>query len=458
MGRGRPRKEVIEETEEDLRIKAEAMKRMQNMENFPSMSNLNNQIENKEQGENQENQQQTNLELAEKQQKKEERKLKRETKDRLAKLNSSKEWCFENTIEISRNNESCKYQTVANAEFLSNLLDRNIAVYVGDLQRGWRTNSKNELVAVKSEKQIKLILDSLLHNRMHGGFITLNLNPKDGYEINFNEDDHTISGSIDQKLQILDGNHRLNAFSRWAKLYRRNPNSVPNPAEYYITVIIETLDDDSAKSLFSEYATKPLKINRSRGEYLNVEDNTNKLCREIMKKSDLKVEVISTTIKANSENVITFGVLSKNIKDNYAPKTKLEIEELSNYLTNFIDTLIEIFPEFMASKDLKNRVNLRKQFLTMEALSWGGFFKISKIIQGKDIDLKNLLSKFNSEVEYKGWKGKFLDKSNPIFQKVMREGNKMISTSSSTTWINKVYVEYAVEGKSLDEIGKEEVK
>jgi hypothetical protein len=38
MGRGRPRKEVIEETEEDLRIKAEAMKRMQNMENFPSIA------------------------------------------------------------------------------------------------------------------------------------------------------------------------------------------------------------------------------------------------------------------------------------------------------------------------------------------------------------------------------------------------------------------------------------
>ena len=386
-------------------------------------------------------------------------KLKKEARDRLKQLNSLDEWSFENTTEICRNRESCKFQTVASAEFLGNLLDRKIAIYVGDLQRGWKSNTKNELVAVKSEKQIKLILDSLLHNKMHGGFITLNLNPNDGYDINFNEEDGTISGSINQKLQILDGNHRLNAFSRWVKLYKRNPESVPNPADYYISVMIETLNDDDAKSLFSEYATKSLKISRSRGEFLNVEDNTNKLCRNIMKKSDLKVEVISTSIKANSENIISFGVLSKNIKDNYDPKTKMEIEELSNYLTMFIDSLIFTFPKFMASKDLSERVELRKHNLAMEALSWGAYFKLSTKLQGKSRDeIVEILSKFNNRVTYKGWTGGFLDKENPIFRKIMREGFRIINTSSSATWVNKVFIEYVLEGKTLEEIEKEEVK
>ena len=37
----------------------------------------------------------------------------------------------------------------------------------------------------------------------------------------------------------------------------------------------------------------------------------------------------------------------------------------------------------------------------------------------------------------------------------MREGNKMISTSKSATWINKVFKEYVIDGKNLEEIGRE---
>jgi len=390
--------------------------------------------------------------------KREVNKLKKNARDRLKQLNSADEWKFENTIEICRNKETCKFQTIANAEFLGNLLDRKIATYVGDLQRGWKSNSKNELVEVRSEKQIKLILDSLLHDRMHGGFITLNLNPNDGHEINFNEEDHTISGSIDQKLQILDGNHRLNAFSRWAKAYKRNPESVPNPADYYISVVIETLNDDDAKSLFSEYCLKGLKISKSRGEFLNVEDYTNKLCKEIIKFSDMKdkVEVISTSIKGNSNSIISFGVLSKNIKENYSPQTKSEIEEMSKHLITFVDSLIQTFPKFMASRDLEERKLLRVNSLTMEALAWGGYFYISKLLQEKSKEeILSILSKFNDDIEYKGFKGKFLAKENPIFRKIMREGNKMISTSKSATWINKVFSEYVIDGKSLEEIGRE---
>ena len=438
-------KEVQEKSEEEMAEDARLK-----MGGFNSLSNLN-----KKETEDRDIQD----EKSEVQLKKESSKLKRDVRKKLKQMNSLEEWSFENTVEICRNNESCKFQTIANAQFLGNLLDRKVVMYFGDLQRGWKSNSKNELVEVKSEKQIKLILDSLLHDRMHGGFITLNLNPNDSHEINFNEDDGIISGSINQKLQILDGNHRLNAFSRWVKLYMRNPESVPNPADYYISVVIETLDDDSSKSLFSEYATKSLKISKSRGEYLNVEDNTNKLCREIMKKSDIEVEVVSTAIKANSKSIITFGVLSKNIKENYDPKTKIEIQGLSDYLTMFIDSLIFTFPKFMASKDLEERTELRKHRLEMEALAWGGYFKLSTRLQGKSREeILDVLSKFNADIEYKGFKGKFLERENPIFRKIMREGFRIINTSSSATWVNKVFIEYALENKTLEEIGKEEIK
>jgi len=390
--------------------------------------------------------------------KREQNKLKKEMKSRLEKLNNSEEWKFDNVIEVFRNNELVKYQGVANIEVLSALFERGVLSYNGELQRGYRKGKNGDLLAVRSKKQIDLIYSSIIKNKMHGGFITFNWNPEKG-DINYDEDERTLSGSIDQKLDILDGQHRLSAFLKVLKAYRKSPETIPNPADYQIGIVIELLDDDSAKSLFSEYATKGLKISRSRGEYLNVEDYTNKLCRDVMKKSDLKVEVVSTSIKATSENIITFGVLSKNIKDNYNPKTKIDVEECSKHLIAFVDAIIQNFPKFMASKDLIERKILRENSLTMEALAWSGYFYISKSLQGKSKEeMLSILSKFNSKVNYRGFIGNFLDKENPIFRKIMREGNKMISTSSSVTWVNKVFNEYILEGKSLEEIGREEVK
>jgi len=387
--------------------------------------------------------------------KKEANKLKKELKERLEQLNNAEEWKFENVVEIYRNGELVKYQTTANIEVLATYFDRQILSYNGELQRGYRNGKNGELLAVRSQKQINLIFESICKNRMFGGFLTVNWNPEKG-DINYNEDEHTLSGLITQNLDILDGQHRLCAFSKILKAYRKNPESVPNPSNYEIGIVIELLNDDDAKSLFSEYSTKSLKISKSRGEFLNVEDYTNKLCRDIMKKSDIKVEVISTSISAKSENTISFGVFSKNIKENYNPKSKNEVEEMSNHLSLFIDSLIFTFPKFMASKNLEERKNLRVNSLTMEALAWGGYFKISTFLQGRSKEeILDVLNKFNDNVDYKGWTGNFLDKENPIFRKIMREGNKMISTSSSTTWINKVFTEYIIFNKTLEEIAKE---
>ena len=425
-------KEVQEKTDEELAENARLK-----MGGFNSLSNLNK----KETEEN-------DSKLVEQ--------LKKETRKRLKKMNNAETWEFHDVTQIFRNGEFKKFQTIASAEVLANLFDREIAVYQGELQRGYRTNNKGEQLAVRSNKQINLILESIIQDKMHGGFITLNLNTSEENESYFDEDSQTLSAPITTKLQILDGQHRLAAFSRLLRMYKRSPESVPNPSEYFISVAIETLDDQNSKSLFSEYATKSLKINRSRGEFLNVADNINKLCRLIINASDLKVEVVSTSIKANSNNILTFGVFSKIIKDNYSPQTKKEIETLSNYLTLYFDCIIETFPDFMASKNLEERVELRKKSLTMEPLAWSGYAKISTFLQGKSSDeILSILSKFNSVVKYKGFRGQFLSRENPIFLKCMREGYKIVSTSSSTTWINKVFVEFIIEDKSLEEIGRE---
>ena len=423
---------------------------------FPSMSEIVKANESNEDNQIPKNEFNENFNEIQKQ--KDIQKTKKEVRKRLSQMNNSDSYTFENVVEIYRNGELAKYQCVVSSDVLANLLDRNIIQYNGELNRGWKKNSKNELVAVRSVSHINQIYDRLTKDQMHGGFIVLNLNPDKENSIEYDEDSHTITAPITTKLEILDGQHRLAAFSKILKAYRKNPESVPNPTEYQISVVIEMLDDSSAKSLFSEYCLKGLRINKSRGEYLNVEDNTNKLCREIIKFSDMKdkVEVISTSIKSNSNSIITFGVLSKNIKDNYSPQTKSEIEEMSKYLITFVDSLIQTFPKFMASRDLEERKLLRLNSLTMEALAWGGYFYISKLLQEKNKEeILNILSKFNDDIEYKGFRGKFLAKENPIFRKIMREGNKMISTSKSATWINKVFKEYVIDGKNLEEIGRE---
>jgi DGQHR domain-containing protein len=368
--------------------------------------------------------------------------------------NEEMEFVFENVIPIYRNGVIIKYQTTANAEILSDLWNREIIEYQGNLQRGYVKNKKGENVAVYNSKHVKEILESILTQKIHAGFITLNaLNSK---PIKFNPEDMTLSILPKQKLQVLDGQHRLRSFAMWSKLKKRKPEQYISPEEFYMPLIIETLNEESAKSLFSEYATKPLKISTSRSLFLDVDSNINRIARRLMSESELKnrVEVIKNTISKKSDKIVSFSVISKGIKNNFKPSTQRESDEIANHLILFFNELVNTFPEIMGDVDLTKKQELKERMFTIDVLAFYAYFVLGfEFYNTKGLEKK--LKKLKDIVKVGEWEGEFLSKENPLFKPVLRENNRIINTSSTMSYMSKVIVGYVAQGKSIEELMSE---
>jgi len=155
----------------------------------------------------------------------------------------------------------------------------------------------------------------------------------------------------------------------------------------------------------------------------------------------------------DDENVNDSDVVNND--DEGEKSEKQELKDIQNYLVKFIDKLVSIFPQFMANPNLEERNQLKSQFFTIEPLAWSGFIALSKALYGQD-NWEEKLNKLNTRVQFDGWEGEFLNRENPIFRKILREGNKIINTTASVKWINTVFIKFVNENKSLDEIAKED--
>ena len=115
----------------------------------------------------------------------------------------------------------------------------------------------------------------------------------------------------------------------------------PEKYEFPISLIICSMDD--AKVMFAQ-STLSLKISKVRSEVLSIGTYKNTITNEIIKNSDLrnKVEKYVSNIK-NTNNTVTYSVLSTQIDNQFKPKTKLESEEIASYLTNFMNFLVYLF-------------------------------------------------------------------------------------------------------------------
>jgi len=363
--------------------------------------------------------------------KREDELLKKEIRKRNLKLRKEdieSGFTFTDVTRVSRGNDSYKYQTLASAATLGRLWDEQILEYRGQIQRGYKLNSKNEEVAVFSASHVKKILESALTQKLNGGVITLNI--LDTIPINFDEDDKTIQLLPEQKLQILDGQHRIRCFSAWNRLFLKSPSSCISPEEFFMPILIEHVSENNAKLIFSEYATKFLKISNSRSLFLDVDSNINKIARKVMSKTlNNKVEVVSNTIKKNSDKIISFSVLTKGISA-FKPATPKECEKVGNFLCLFWEELIENFPKSMGDVHPEVRAFEKSKSFANESMFMIGYHHVAKLLID-DEDWKIKLKKLTM--------GGFMNRTNPIWKDILRNENRIVNTSSTqTTVINNM--------------------
>jgi len=339
---------------------------------------------------------------------------------------------FENCVQIPKGDGTFKYQTLASAATIGKLWDDLILEYQGNLQRGYKLNTKGEEVAIYSQKHVKEILESALTQKLNGGVITLNI--LDTVPINFDKENRTISIAPNQKLQILDGQHRIRSFSFWNRKFLKSPSSCISPEEFFMPILIEHASENNAKLIFSEYATKFLRISNSRSLFLDVDSNINKIARKIMNESlSTKVEVVSNTIKKNSGKIITFSVLTKGVSA-FKPATPKECDVIGNFLCLYWSELIELFPKLMGDVSSEIRNSERAKSFANESMFQIAYHYLAKIL-----------------IDDKDWKGKlkrltmdnFLSRDNELWIKnITRNQGKIVNTSSTQSFVTQNIIDW----------------
>ena len=360
-------------------------------------------------------------------------------------------WEFQNVVPTYRNGEIKKYNLSLDAQTLGELFLNKTVVYDGSIQRGYKVNKKGELVDIARASKIKEILQEMISGNLHGGTIVLNY-PKDvNKPLEYNEEENILSGEL--PLNILDGQHRIKSCVKYVQLYNKN-KVVENPSTFEFPVTIEYLTREQASDLFNEYASKPLKISKSRADYLNIKDYTNYLVKKVINNSELsgKVDNVSTTHKGHY--ITTFSALISAINMHLKPTTKEQANIMSDYLANFFNKLINIFPEYLGNATAEERLEMRKENLHAELLTMFGYVAIAKHLIGTD-DIDSKLRKLKDKIKIGEWEGTILDRNCPIWaDSIMRSKNKIVNTKSTQKLMSSIMVDYVINDKLPTEYTK----
>jgi len=353
-----------------------------------------------------------------------------------------KEWEFENVSVTLRDGQPYKWHLSMSARQLAELYNYKFIFYEPNIQRGTKITSKGEEKPLIYQKHVKNILNAMLNGTIHGGNISLVYFKEYETPLNYDYETQTLTGK--GALAICDGAHRIEACRIWLEKYEKNPGSIKSPDDFYFPVNIEYLTHNQAKNLFSEYSSLGKPISKTRIAYHDVFNPNNAIAQKIMSESELKgkVELISNTIKASSNNFITFATLLNGISV-FKPATKREADKVAEFLIEFWDELVNLFPNLMGNVSPLERQENRKKSFAIETMFLNAYFHLAaKLINDKSWRKKLMrLTKNN-----------FLSRDNKIWSPILRNGDKIINTSATQKYVINTILDYVINEKDISEL------
>jgi len=272
------------------------------------------------------------------------------------------------------------------------------------------------------------IFKAYTENTINGNTIVLNYSLDNESELVYDPDEQSISG--EGYLQGVDFSHRARAAIKWKTAWIKHPDQYEDPRQFQFPCEVNNISDDEARQMFSEYNNYSLKVNTTRVSYLDNTNYANQIARRISTDSDWrsKIETVSTSIKSSSPNICSFGVLTNSIKKSYSPQTKLEQKNIENWLIEYIDQLVSIFPQFMSNPNLEQRNILKKKYFTIEPLAIGAMIALSAVLKD-DPNWKIKLAKLA--------KDDFFLRTADRWKQVLRNEDKVINTSTSQKYFEE---------------------
>jgi len=202
---------------------------------------------------------------------------------------------------------------------------------------------------------VKQITEKMVSNTYKYDDVTINIlaNGEEDFEFNIiREEGDFIIGDVtihNAALNLIDGAHREKA-AEGALL--ANPNITGN-----FVLILTNYDVDEA----NYYIIQRDNRNPIDREYIQAKDTTN-LSNEVVKrinestKSDLQGLIATDEfLVKEGEGVTLFNIMSKTIAKLWEIQTRRDARKLSNYLINFFNELVGIFPQELKLNIKENR-------------------------------------------------------------------------------------------------------
>jgi len=435
--------------EMDVEVDDEKLKQQMrelNMRNMPSLSNLTRM---KDEGEGKESEtdkeqipkEEFNEEYSDAQRKKDElakkrelRKLKQELKENDLKLKESTSWSFSPVIPVYNQGEITKYICTISSFDLASYFENSIIRFIPSIQRGSVVTPSGKEKDNFSNKHVNDIFQAFTQKKIFGNTIVLNYSTSNESDLVYNPEDNSITG--EGYLQGIDFSHRARASIKWKNAWIKHPDQYDDPRQFYFNCEVNTVSDDSARQMFSELNNFSLRVNPTRTRYLDNINYANKIARRIEQESDWKnkIETVSTTIKSSSFNICSYGVLTNAIKKNYnEPQTKAEQKNVEDWLIEYVDELVSIFPQFMANSDLESKNNFKKKYFTIEPLAIGAMIALSAVLKD-DPDWKTKLTKLAND--------DFFLRTASRWKPSLKEDGKIINGTASVKHFNETVINW----------------
>ena len=290
------------------------------------------------------------------------------------------EYVFKNVNQIGER----EYQAIIDGQELAEMWRGGVITYNPEIQRGTKVkrgkdNTETE-VAVYSKANVKKIYESMLSGQYFTDMITLNVLEDGNEKIELDEEGNL---TVDGEINISDGQHRIRALAMILEGNEKG-NTAFDLTELKFPVKITNYNVQTAQQQFHQFS-QGLKISRSRSEYFNQTGLANIVVRELMKNSDLagRVEVVRNSIpKKDEKHIVTFATLVNAIDLVYKDlETRVQALELSKYLAEFFNELINLIPEL---HNYEKRAKSKETSLLGENFMFYGYVVISKVLRDKE--------------------------------------------------------------------------
>jgi DNA-sulfur modification-associated len=272
-----------------------------------------------------------------------------------------------------------------------------------------------------NKQSVKEIVEHILNKTYRSDTIILNLLADGRDKLTYDEKHARLtieSGEID----ILDGFHRLNAFSQ--VINQLNPDE-----DLKIQVSIKNFTTKEAQAYVAQINT----VNKMPNTYiqkLRADRYSDIVAKELQKESELKNRVSPTHLLNHAVgHLVSYKLLTEEIDEQFKINSKIEALNLANYLIVFFDYLIGSFPEEFA-KDKSGATVMSKHYMFI------GYLTLAKHMFENEVPARSVADVV-AKID--------LTEDNPFIQEV-KDMNVPISNKKLKKFVRDYFSKIPLEG------------